>query len=514
MFSAAQAPPQEQLQPYEERSPPSERPVRPWVSYAVVIAVVLVAFSAEHILRPVPVFPYDDSYIVLHSAQVLHSGADPNYPGTPALFGITSAPFLAFVYLLLFALAPLQALNVACWTGLLLYALGLLRLTRVLNLRPRQQWLLVFAGLVTAPIPIHWLSGLETSCALAAVVWTLSFATGARRGWTTAAFLAGVATAFRPDLVLFALLLTAYLAWELHRSRGLSIHPSLSTLKLAGATALPILLCAFWYYHQTGSPIPLTGVAKRYFFAQDHWPLARRTSEEGVQTALLTVALGPLLLVLPRMARTGMGRVLLGVWLLFIAALFVQFPGEFGVNEFRYPVVLIPTLIWGLGITLRNAPPTERSSAERLLYICCAYAVLMLPVCFLYYRGEMRFFNTGPRAAAVWCQRNLPSGTPILIHDAGYLAYSTSFQTVDIVGLKTPWTIPINRRYIWRDHPARGQALARIALQSGSRYLILNTHWPPVISLPHDLRVLGWKTTLLDHPGAYDIFRISPPSSQ
>ena len=34
--------------------------------------------------------PYDDGYITVTSAQALWSGAIPNYPGTPPLYGITS----------------------------------------------------------------------------------------------------------------------------------------------------------------------------------------------------------------------------------------------------------------------------------------------------------------------------------------------------------------------------------------------------------------------------------------
>src|ERR1700676_1702939 len=80
-------------------------------AYGATFLVVAVGYIAMHLWRPVPVFPLDDAYITLHSAQVLHWGNDPSYPGVSPLYGITSAPFLALIYLLLFALSPLIAVD-------------------------------------------------------------------------------------------------------------------------------------------------------------------------------------------------------------------------------------------------------------------------------------------------------------------------------------------------------------------------------------------------------------------
>jgi hypothetical protein len=497
----------------ERSEVPLQPSARPWLLYAVVFLAVLTAFCVARALRPVPSFPYDDPYITLHSAQVMHSGVDPNYPGVPALFGVTSAPFVGMVYLLLFALPPLQALNAACWTGLLLYALSLVRLGRVLELRPREQWLLVLIGLFSAPIPIHWLNGLETSCALACITWTLSFASGRRRlDFFAAAAFASLSASFRPDLVPFALLLTTFLAWKILRAPSTPANRWLQASGLPLLAAAPILLFSFWYLHQTGSPIPLTGVAKRYFFAEDHWPLFRKIKEEYSQLILLAGAAGPLILTLPRIARFPLGRVLLLAMLLFAAALFVQFPGQLAVNEFRYPVVLIPMLLWGLGMILKNAEPQKRPSAEKLMYVCALYALGMLPMCWHFYRDERIFFEAGPRQVTTWCQQNLAPGSAVLVHDAGYLAFSTGFRNIDFVGLKTPSAIPLNRQYTWPTAGGqRAQVVARLAAESGSRYLIINSHWPPVVSLDKELRSLGWRVDLVHAAGAFKIYRISPP---
>lgn len=487
---------------------------RSWFSYAIVLVAVLAAFCIEHIVRPTPAFPYDDPYITLHSAQVLHAGFDAAYPGVPALFGVTSAPFLALIYLLLFIFPPLQALDISCWTGVVFYALGLVHLARVLELRPRRQWLFVFIGLASAPVPIHCLNGLETSCALASITWMLGFAAGNRRGWIPAAFFAGLTGSLRPDLLPLAFLVTAWLIWRTLRADPEIENKWLQALALAVISAAPVVLCGFWYFHATGSPLPSTGTAKRYFFAEDHWTLFHKVIEEASQTFVLIFATGPLVLAVPKMARLPLGKVLLAGMMLFALVLFLQFPGEFQINEFRYPVVLIPALLWGLGMTVKHLESFRPRLAERLMRICALYAACMLPLCFYLYKGERRSFEMGTRQLATWCQDHVAPGTPLLVHDAGYLAYTGKFRLIDFIGLKTPSSIPINRQYTW---PTAGKeralAVSKIAAESGSKYMILKVRWDPVSSLPEELRALGWGVEPSYATDEWKIFLLTPPKA-
>jgi hypothetical protein len=55
--------------------------------------------------------------------------------------------------------------------------------------------------------------------------------------------------------------------------------------------------------------------------------------------------------------------------------------------------------------------------------------------------------------------------------------------------------------------------VAAIAMQSGSRVLILNSHWPPVVSLPDEMQGLGWHLDLLHVAGAFKIYRLIAPAS-
>src|SRR5215469_12942780 len=220
--------------------------------YLLSIGCVAASWLLYHLFLPVPRYPLDDPYITLHSAQVLHWGFDPNYPGVSPLYGATSAPFLGLVYLLLFFLHPLRALETACWLGLLAYVLGLLHLTRALTLSRFQTFAIITLGLIASFVPFHLLNGLETSWAFAAIIWTLSM--GSRHPLLSA-FFAGLSVAIRPDLLFFAFSIVAALTLMQPRSERLVF-----LVRAAGLALLPIASCSLWYMIQTGHPYPLTGI--------------------------------------------------------------------------------------------------------------------------------------------------------------------------------------------------------------------------------------------------------------
>jgi hypothetical protein len=97
------------------------------------------------------------------------------------------------------------------------------------------------------------------------------------------------------------------------------------------------------------------------------------------------------------------------------------------------------------------------------------------------------------------------------VHDAGYIAYSTHFRTIDFVGLKTPEAISLNRRYTWPSAGAqRAVAVSHIAHDTQAEYLIVIQIWPEVVSVPQQMRSLGWYVDPLRTVGAYKIFRLTP----
>lgn len=122
---------------------------------------------------------------------------------------------------------------------------------------------------------------------------------------------------------------------------------------------------------------------------------------------------------------------------------------------------------------------------------------------------DTRDFQRFTDDTSAWCRQNLPKGSKLLVHDAGYIAFSTNFQLVDMVGLKTPSAIPLNRDITY---PGAGQdrskAVSRLAEKSDCDYLILVNDWPPIETLVSDLSRMGWEVKLLHQNELHSVYRI------
>jgi hypothetical protein len=472
--------------------------------YGVVFAVVALCCAAFYATHPVSVFPLDDGYITLHSAQALHAGFDRNYPGVSPLFGTTSAPFLGLVYLLLFAFQPLIVLDLACWIGVLFYCLGLVRIGRTFHLPLRDCALICFLGVTASYVPYHLVNGLETAWALAGIAWTLALASDSSRWWTWAAAAAGTTAGIRPDLMPFAAIVALILAARVYRQRGLSLHAAV----IFAASLLPIALCAAWYFHATGIPFPQTGIAKKAFFAQTGWPWRVKILTESISFSAFLLSAGFLCIACRQLFRTALGRGILLFIGVFYLSIYLQFPGAMSWNLGRYPVVLIPIMVWALADWLR-----EDRSARRLLHYSLTYSLIFMIVPVYLYVRDCRLYGEGLRDVATWCIRNLQSNSTLLVHDAGYIAYATPFHIVDMVGLKTPAAIPLNQALTL---PSAGRlrsvAVADLARKSGVEYLILLNDWGPTFYLVPEMRNLQWKVEPLRTEGMYYVFRLTAPS--
>jgi hypothetical protein len=474
--------------------------------YGVAALVIVLFYAFLHPAHSTPSFPLDDPYITLHSAQVLHWGSDPNYVGVSPLYGATSAPFLALVYLLLFLLKPLYAIDTACWMGALFYAFGLVKLARTFRLSRTEGILVVGLGLGASYVPVHIVNGLETSWALAMVAWSLAFASGAREDRKWAALVAGIAAAIRPELGAFAVLLIGALTLVDKSSKTIA-----SLLTLA---ALPMIPGMLWYFCVLGSPFPQTAAAKRYFMAEDHLSWVARMTIEAKGLCLFAVTCVLLLFALAKVWRSPIGKALIAFTFVLLAGAFVAAPSSIAWNFCRYVVILVPMMVWAVAFRVATSDGPARLQAVRFLRMCSAYAALFLPISLAIYLHECVYFDGELHRVADWCQTNVPPNAVLLVHDAGYIAYATRFRTVDLVGLKTPEAVDINRRITW---PSAGKdralAVAEIAIESHADYLIVIRRWPEVAALPAQLRALHWRVDPLRMDGEYRVFRITAPAT-
>lgn len=485
-----------------------------WAAVYGPAALLVLAARVVHTLWQLrggaPVFPVDDAYITLHNAQVLHWGRDPNYAGTPALAGATSPVHLALVAALMYVLPPLWALDASLWIGVLLYALGLVRLARVHGFPAPAAFLFALAGLLVALTPHQLLNGLETGLALASVAWALGFAQEPGRAgrWALPA-LCGLMPLLRPELIVLSVLLLALHAYRLRRAGWRAI---LGALGIAALCAIPWVL---WVWASTGSPTPATVGAKRAWFAEAHLPFALKRYWVQSQLDLFAhhfglVSLGALFLV-----RTWTGRLSLIFVVAFLLSYFTYLPGALSHYENRYLYVFAPILLFGIASAVPLLPRDRRQRCARLAAAVLAFQGLLFAPFWWGEHLRHRAITTHELAGvAEWCRGNLPPQSTLLIHDAGYIAYATHFRLADLVGLKTPWVTPYHRALTFPTQGrARGEAVSRIARASEAQYLVVLDDWDGIFHITSGLKTRGWRVQPMRLAGRYHVYRLSPPAS-
>jgi hypothetical protein len=484
------------------------------------VAALLFGLWGIHILRGgTPVFPVDDAYITLHSAQVLHWGRDPNYVGTPALVGITSAVHMALVAVLLFFLKPVWALDTSLWIALIAYTLGIVRLAFVLRASVWQAALLVAVGLLTAKTPHQLMNGLETGLMLAALVWTLAFASDSReRGKPALPLLCGVLPFIRPELVVVSLLLLLYRGWshwERFAARERVMQLILRDVLLVLLGAAPWVL---WYWASTGHPFPSTIGAKQAFFAESCLPPSVKMGR--ILDSLLLFAgsvgwacVGFYLLLWTRLGRLGL--LFMGA---FAGAYYCRFPGALQHYEQRYLYVFLPFLLYGLASCFMARKKRLKIAATATVCLAAVQFLLLASLRWREHRGGQRFTSVELAGTAAWCNRHLPKRATILVHDAGYIAYATRFHLVDFVGLKTPSSVRFQEQETLPTcGVGRARAVHEIALRSQARYFIMLQGWDSLYGITAGMKSLGWRLEPLRQPsppGGYTIYKMTPPQGE
>ncbi len=455
-------------------------------------------------------FPFDDSYITLHNAQVLLSGTDRNYPGIPALMGATSPVHLVLVAALMLAFDPLVASFVAGSAALLLYGLGLARLAFQNGGSSVLAALVTVLGTLTGYALFHLLNGLETGLAMAAVIWVLVFA-GEPRRFVAVPLLCGLLPFIRPELAALAaplLLRQCWLGWrEGRRSRTAAIL-MFRDLGIALMAAAPWLA---WEWFSLGTVIPPTALAKEAFFAEQGLPaLAKAPMVAG---GFLQSGLVPLLTAVAFIRRDQLALCLWIFVLAVIVALYHSLPGGAGQSFSRYDFILLPPAIYGVTSSLRH---WSKPLAVTILALCMLASLSALPRCALDLAERMDFMRTEASDLARWSRDNLPSDAHILIHDAGYLAFATPFHLIDAVGLKTPESVAYHRQ--WTAPTAgsdRDIAIDAIAHRFAPTHaVILHDRWRYWQGLQNDLVRRKWTLTTLRAPAGpegYFVFKLSPP---
>jgi hypothetical protein len=478
---------------------------------AIFVMLLLLWAVYAHYFNP-PIFPFDDGYIYLHNAQVLHLGYDPNYPGVPALAGSTSPIYLLLVSLLLFILSPLWALQTAVWLGILCYALGLIKLAFNYSASLLQTFCFLLIGLTLSTIPFHLLNGLETGWALAGMVWLLAYMNQPQHRLIRN-LLCGSLPYLRPELIIFSSL---FLLWEAyqHQKTTTSFRQFIKQwsvdIGIAISAALPWLI---WLWLNTGSIVSTSMLAKHAFYLSNAYDLTTSFYYfifillSFIQTMGFINFVGMLTLG----TLTPNGRWAIIVLALFLFINFTYMPATSGANNVRYLQIYLPLLLFCLITAIKHQQTLIRYGANILLIITTLSSLVFFPNHWQFYVQRTQSTTMQLAHISNWCAQNLPPRAVLLINDAGYISFTTSFHLIDLVGLKSPNIIHYYQAVKTTDPQIRhATVIAAIIRDQHPQYLILPTLAEQTLNLTQHLEPLGWHLQSIrnDTSDGYYVYKI------
>jgi len=487
-----------------------------WPLACIALAIGYVAW-----LGP-PVFAFDDAYITIHNAQSILAGADRNFPTSVPIASATSAVHLVLITGLMLVLSPIYACYVAGWIAVVLYGWGILRLAFLHRASEGVAALALTLGVAVGLVPYQLLNGLETGLAMAAGMWVMALlADPAEDRRLRVPVLCGLLPYIRPELIAVSGMVAlhrAVILFRRARAEGGLARTWGMELALMAAGAAP---WAIWYLAASGAPFPVTVGAKKAYFAEASLPLAEKAERTlyGLYRYLWGTSCLPVAALLWPLSRLGWIPGLFTIS--FVGVYFWTFSGAFSHYDHRYLYVLTPFLVYGVVTLLAASSRVRRGLALSLAGTSLLLAAYQVPSAMrVVLRGH---YNVSRNVAGVaeWCNANLPANATILVHDAGYIAYATDFHLVDLVGLKTPESIPYHRQWTQPSGGARrADAVDAIARRFQPDYLIALHWWDSLFRITEGLEDKGWRLDLLRvpqdenqerDPGFYFVYRLHPP---
>ena len=467
------------------------------------LGVVLIAAALLIVDRPF-ILDMDDAYITAVNARALLAGVDPNY-GAPALAGATSLFDLAGVALLSLVMSPPAACALFGVLGAIAYLQAVVSLAASYRLTGGQVAILLLLAGFTGFVALQLFNGLETAWGLAAATALIVLA---RRKSPTRwlAALAGLAPFIRPELAVLAALLGARQAWLRWRSGRARALPAISLdLAVALAAAAPWLA---WQWFETGQFVVTTAAAKEAFYAGSAGTFLQRLPR---LVALLPVVLGPAVLLVPFARRTSLALALWMFGAVFLAIYWLWFPIEFTGYSFRHDYTLLPVCLWAVCETAEAG-----GRAARLVIIAALAWTVPSAAASAKAFGDGLAICRDSLALAAWADRALPPGAPVMVLDAGAIAWGSHLKLVDMVGLKTPSSVASQKRWtLASGGRLRGRALAEIARRQGVRYVVAFRGPGYAMNVPQALSAEGYRLSLV-RPSprkrfGYDLFSLAPP---
>lgn len=446
-----------------------------------------------------PYFIYDDSYITLANAVSFLTGKTPFF--SPALTGSTSIAHTLMVAMLVEFTPPETALALSNSIALFAAVMGISRICRALGLSDLHTAVMTVAYACSGLTLMHAHNGLETALVFAGSAWAIHLTmTNNRIG---SAAIAGILPWIRPELCLLSL----YCLFAI--DQRLNIKSAIHWLLIAAATTLPFLMVS---YLNTHSVIPQTMAGKLAWFSEDcaetNWKLSATFS--SISTYITTIGVTFIGLAGLLTSKSYKSYYLVFTILFFYACYYALFPGALGHYNLRYQYFSYTILFYGL-ILLTNSK-SQATKAILVAVLASQLLIMNIPNSIETSQNGRRFTAQSIAPISDWINKNTPPDATILIHDAGYIGYTSKRKLIDLVGLKTPEAIKINQKI---NHLScgldRGKSIAAIAQKYSPTYAIILNEWDLTFQITDALKKSGnHLEKVFSTNRGYSLYRIEP----
>lgn len=448
-----------------------------------------------------PYFVYDDSYITLANAISLRTGATPF--SSPALTGSTSVAHTLIVGFLSEFTAPETALALSNSLAFLSALIGISQICRHLGFSSQHTAAMTIAYACCGLTLMHAHNGLETSLVFAGSAWAIYFTTTENQ--TGSAVIAGALPWIRPELGLLSLYCMSTMG------ENFTLRGVLRWLLIALATTLPFLAIT---YTNTQSFVPQTMAGKLAWFSEDcantDWKIATTKSTVAAyikNIGVIFIGIAGLLISQSRKC-----HFLAAAILIFYTCYYTLFPGALGHYNLRYQYFSYTPLFYGLLIIGNRATKPQSIRNYLAVALTAQLAFADVPLNIETNKAGRTFTEQSIVPIAEWINHNTNPGATILIHDAGYIGYTSQRKLVDLVGLKTPAAVKINQQI---NHKScgrnRGASIAKIASIYSPQYLVTLDAWDSIFHITSALEPSGERESLervFSSRNGYSIYRI------
>ncbi len=454
-----------------------------------------------------PDFPLDDAYIVQHTVEGLLHGGEDRYAGVSPIQGATSTLHVLLIYLLGSMMPIAWGQLLLAGAAFLLFVAGVYALARLEGMpEGHSAGLSAFTGVAGLSL-YHFMNGLETGLAMAAIVWTLVafHKPSPRQPWH--GVLLGLLPFIRPELAALSVIVIIREIWAFRYASG----KLKGLLPIIGWPLLGSLIPVTFLLLAGGSLLPNTMSAKVHFFAEWCQPLVIKMQMSGSIVTRFLQGLGIFSIGLVGLAFSRYRSIAVVFIAVFLTAYVLSFPGALAHNYYRYLYLLTPFMVAGWVALLTVKIRIPLLITRTVLLIAALETVFLLPGTMAKYEGGISLSRVELAGVSRWISKNLPNDTVVLIHDAGYISLHGNQPLVDLVGLKTPSSVVINRDSTLSRGARDPLVIDKIARHSGASYFVVLDGWDRIFALTKSLRSTGWIVERADTDRgktSYKIYRI------